>query len=89
LLVVIKNKHNRIIIFLNIRNLRSAGETYTFIQAGSRDGIVSIETMLRVGCSRVRMPVGARDFSFLQGVESAPGTRLGTCDIPVDNAARA
>jgi hypothetical protein len=50
---------------------------------------VSIETRLRVGCSRVRMPVGARDFFFLQGVQSASGTRLGAGDIPVDNAAGA
>jgi hypothetical protein len=67
--------------------MRSSSETYTLNQVGSRDGIVSIDTRLRVECSRVRMPVGARDFSLLQGFQSASGTRPGTGDISVDNAA--
>ena len=57
--------------------MRSASELYALIQAVSRVGMVNIETRLRLGCSTVRIPVGARDFPSLQVVsQSASGIRL-------------
>ena len=42
----------------------------------SQSSIFGIVTRLRVGQSRVQMPVWARDLSFLQNVQTGSGTHL-------------
>jgi len=49
----------------------------------SRDGIIGIATGLPAGRSRVRIPVGAREFFLLQNVELAVGsTQSPTQGVP-------
>ena len=45
---------------------------------GSRYIIVSIVTRLRVGGSRVRIPAGRREFSFLQNINTGPVSHVGS-----------
>ena len=40
---------------------------------GSQDSLVSLPTMLRTVRSRVQIPIRARDFSFLQNVQTSSG----------------
>jgi len=49
----------------------------------SRDDVIGIATRLPAGRSRVRIPVGAKDFSLLQKVEPAVGpTQSSTQGVP-------
>jgi hypothetical protein len=47
----------------------------------SRGGVASIATKLRVGRSRIQIPVGARYFSLLQYLKTVPGTHSANCSM--------
>jgi hypothetical protein len=47
----------------------------------SRDSVVVVESRLWAGQSMVRIPAGARDFSFLQNVQTGSGFHPASCSM--------
>ena len=79
-----------------------SGSVVITLQAGQSGSVVftlqagqsgSVATTLRAGQSKVRIPLGARDFSLLQNFQTGPGAHaasslMGTGFFPRGKAAR-
>jgi hypothetical protein len=64
----------RVLLLCTVRSFLITRSCYlvTWL-SGGRGSSVGIETSLRTGRTGVWIPVGARDYSFLQNVQSRPG----------------